>query len=370
MHIADTGLVSRCVPGTDRANLTFPAVVRLSDATLIATWRSGSTKDGDDEVIEVSRSSDGAKTWSEPEHPFSRPAISGIGGTIKLCYLTELRPGRLIAAALWVDRETYPDATRLFNPDTMGCLPMAIVLADSHDGGASWSPWREVPTPEDLGPPSLTNPVMQLPDDTLVMSIESNKHYTDASRWYQKVVMFHSTDDGRTWGEPVIAGFDPTGRIFNWDQRAAVAPDGRVGTFLWTYNADTETYLNIHRRISADGGRTWSKARDLGITDQAAHPAVLPDGRTVLAWVDRFETHSIRARMAPAIDGEFEPETQVVLYTHPVPGDDPSGAPGSTLWTFGLPYGESLSDGQVIVVYYAGTEAAMDIHWARLDVND
>jgi hypothetical protein len=74
--------------------------------------------------------------------------------------------------------------------------------------------------------------------------------------------------------------------------------------------------------------------------------------------------------MAPAIDGEFEPETQVVLYTHPVPGDDPSGAPGSTLWTFGLPYGESLSDGQVIVVYYAGTEAAMDIHWARLDVND
>ena len=54
--------------------------------------------------------------------------------------------------------------------------------------------------------------------------------------------------------------------------------------------------MNIHRRVSSDGGHTWSAPEDIGVTDQAAHPAVLPDGRTVLAWVDRFQSQSIKAR--------------------------------------------------------------------------
>ena len=36
------------------------------------------------------------------------------------------------------------------------------------------------------------------------------------------------------------------------------------------------------------------------------------------------------------------------------------------LWSFGLPFAETLPDGEVLVVYYAGTPGAMDIHWARL----
>ena len=168
----------------------------------------------------------------------------------------------------------------------------------------------------------------------------------------------------------MIAGFDPTGRIFNWDQRAGVAPDGRIGTFLWTYDNKTQTYLNMHRRISADGGRTWSEAEDLGMTDQAAHPAILPDGRTVLSWVDRFNTQSIRARLAPSIDGDFDPASEVVLYEHEaLTSNDPRGALGFSVWSFGLPYAETLPDGDVLVVYYAGTESAMDIHWTRLSVD-
>jgi hypothetical protein len=38
------------------------------------------------------------------------------------------------------------------------------------------------------------------------------------------------------------------------------------------------------------------------------------------------------------------------------------------LWSFGLPYAETLPDGDVLVMYYAGTDKQMDIHWARLRV--
>ena len=366
MRIIDSGVLSRSVPGTDRANLTFPAVLCLSDGTLIATWHSGSTKDCLDEVVEVSRSMDLGRTWSTPERPFEVPALRGVRGTIKIVYLTELAPGRLIAASMWIDRETHPDAPGLFNPETEGCVPMYILLADSEDFGETWSAWREVPMAEAIGPASLTNPIMQLADGTLVMTIESNKHYLDTSKWYQRVVALHSTDHGRTWGEPVTIGFDPAGRIFNWDQRAAVAPDDKIGAFAWTYDTEAESYLNIHRRVSSDGGHTWSAPEDIGVTDQAAHPAVLPDGRTVLAWVDRFRSQSIKARVAPSIDGPFDPESEVTLYTHQAPADDPKGALGFSVWTFGLPYAEALTDGTVLVVYYAGSEPAMDIHWARL----
>src|SRR5262249_26109924 len=159
----------------------------------------------------------------------------------------------------------------------------------------------------------------------------------------------------------------PTGRIFNWDQRAAVAPDGRLAAFTWTYDSTTCRYLNVHRRISRDSALSWSPAEDLGFSDQPSHPAILPDGRTVLAWVDRFGSRWIRARLASDVAGPFEAWTEVTIYAHGSAAgsgsdrDDTGGVLGDmALWSFGLPYAETLGDGDVLVVYYAGTPAAMD----------
>lgn len=247
---------------------------------------------------------------------------------------------------------------------------MEILLAESGDEGRSWSGWQHIPMPAEIGPASLTNPILKLRDGALAMSIETNKHYADRSRWYQKVVFFHSTDQGQTWDDPVIAGQDPTGRIFNWDMRSCVAPDGRIAIFAWTYDTQTTTYLNIHRRISRDQGHSWSAPEDLGITDQAGPPAVLPDGRIVLAWVDRFVSHSIHARLAAAVDAPFDPASEVVIYTHgsEAKRDDNTGdlLVEMGAWSFGLPSATALPDGDVLVVYYAGDNGAMDIHWARL----
>lgn len=351
--------------------LAFPHVVALANGTLLATYRSGTTKDSPDETIELCRSYDNGHTWSEPQRPFGEPAVDGRRGSLRVCYLTELAPDRLLAAALWVDRTTYPGQP-LFNPETEGCLPMAVLLAESSDGGDTWSDWRRVPMPAEIGPPSLTDPILKLADGSLAMSIETNKTYHDRSRWYQKVVFFHSTDQGQSWSAPVDVGVDPSGRIFNWDQRCGVAPDGRVVAFAWTYDTQTATYLNIHRRVSEDHGHTWSAPDDIGVTDQAAHPAILPDGRVVLAWVDRFQTHSIRARLAPGIDGVFDPASEVVLYTHGHrSGQDESTADllaEMALWSFGLPYAEALPDGDVLVLYYTGDGTTLDIHWARLKI--
>lgn len=369
MQIIASGILSRGEPGTTRAFLTFPTVSALADGTLLATLRAGDQKDTAGERIEVYRSIDGV-SWHGPSHPFSAPSIEGKAGSLKLCYLTELAPGRLLAAAMWVDRTSYPGQP-LFNPKTEGCLPMAILLSGSVDNGETWSTWRRVPMPADIGPPSLTSPILKLKDGRLAMSIETNKTYLDASRWKQRAVFLHSTDEGKTWSAPATVAQDPTGRIFNWDLRCGVAPDGRIGSFAWTYDSTTAKYLDIHRRVSSDGGGSWTAPEDIGVADQAAHPAIFPDGRTVLAFVDRFGSQSIRARAAAAVDASFDPASEVTIYSHaapPVGADDDTGQAlaGMELWSFGLPYAEALPDGDALVLYYAGTANALDIAWARL----
>ncbi len=371
LQVVEEGIFARSQPGTRRANLAFPSVVVLSNGTLLGMCRAGTTKDSDDETMELYESHDGGRVWHE--RPFPAPTtLHGKRGSWRLCYITEIKPQHLLAASMWVDRETYPGKP-LFNPETEGCLPMFILMADSYDFGKTWSPWRWVPLPEEIGPASLTTPIMKLPNGTLAMSIETNKDYEDRSKWFQKVVLFHSRDKGKTWGPPVTVGQDPAGRIFNWDQRAAVTPDGRIVALVWTFDTQTNTYLNVHRRISSDGGHKWSAVDDLGFTDQAGHPAIFPDGRVIVPYVDRFNTHSIRARWAEDVAASLAPETETVIYNHhaAISRDctkDTTGESltGMFLWSYGLPHAEALPGGDAIVVYYAGTPQAMDIRWARL----
>ncbi len=374
LHIADTSIAVRGTESTRRAVNTFPSLLTLSNREVLLAYRVGSTKDSDDEIVEIRRSTDAGRSWGEPIVPFPND-MHGVRGSQKLAYLTELPGERLLAATMWVNRAVHPGKP-LFNAKTEGCLPMAIVIFESTDGGRSWGAGRQVPMPASVGPPSLTAPLLRLSDGRLAMSIESNKHYDDTLPWLQFVSYFHSADNGRHWMGPTVVAQDPTGRIFNWDQRAGVAPDGRIASFTWTYDSTTKKYVNIHRRISADGGVSWSVPEDLGIADQAGRPAILPDGRVVLPWVDRFVSHSIRVRAARGIDAPLEAGTELELYRLETAAKQESSTTSTGdlladmgLWTFGLPFAERMPDGDVLVAYYAGAAARMDIHVARLQVS-
>ena len=371
MRIVDAGAITQSAPGTDRAVFTFPALLACRDGSLLLTCRRGSDKDCADEWVELYRSLDGGRRWGRIDSEFPAAKVGGAGSSLRVVYLTEINEGHLLAASMWIDRETHPGAP-LFNPRTEGCLPMGIFLADSFDGGRSWSAWRQVELPADIGPPSLTNPLIKLPDGALLLSVETNKRYEDDSKWYQRVVALRSYDGGLSWDAPSDAGYDPSGRIFNWDQRIGLTVDGRLVSFAWVYDTLDARYCNIRRRVSSDSGRVWSAAQDIGIADQAGHPAMLLDGRIILAWVDRFGSGSIRARAAADACADFDPASEVVIYKHSEKARQTRGTTGTlddmSIWTYGLPYAEALEDGDVMVVYYAGDQRAMDIHYARLSL--
>jgi hypothetical protein len=365
--IAARGILSHAEAGTDRAMLTFPSVTALASGSLIATLRAGATKDDAGERIEIHRAASRGDAWSGPVAVLPAPHIDGKAGSLKLCYLTETMPGSLLAAAMWVDRQSHPGAP-LFNTETDGCLPMAIVLARSDDDGQSWGPWQRVPLPARLGPPSLTAPILALPDGGLVMSIETNKTYADAGPWDQRAVFLGSGDGGTTWSEPRTVARDPSGRLFNWDMRCAVRPDGRIETFAWTYDTSAGAYLDIHRRTATADASDVTEPVPLGFADQPGRPAILPDDRLVLPYVDRFGAGQICARVAHGPDGDFG--APIVLHRQEAQTDTASAGKETlsqmSQWSYGLPSAEVLPGGAVLILWYAGTPERMDIHWARL----
>ena len=201
IHITETSIAVRGTEGTRRTVNTFPSLLTLSNGEVLLVCRAGSTKDSDDEIIEIRRSTDAGRSWGEPIAPFPDD-LDGVRGSQKLAYLTELPGGALLAATMWVNRAAHPGKP-LFNAKTEGCLPMAIMIFESTDGGRSWGAGRPVPMPASVGPPSLTAPLLRLSDGRLAMSIESNKRYDDPLPWRQFVSYFHSADNGRHWtGRP------------------------------------------------------------------------------------------------------------------------------------------------------------------------
>jgi hypothetical protein len=84
MEIVDRGTVSRAEAGGPRAVLTFPSVTLLGDGSLIASLRSGSTKDSADETVELHRSTDLGRTWSGPLHRFAPTRVGARAGSLKV----------------------------------------------------------------------------------------------------------------------------------------------------------------------------------------------------------------------------------------------------------------------------------------------
>ena len=115
MQIVSTGVLSQSEAGTNRANLTFPNFVTLSNGDVLANWRTGLTKDDADvmlscEEILIECALDGTpvnfsyskKTNSQDLRPIQRISWS-ITGWRRSTYLSAVEAGKCATYAGKVD---------------------------------------------------------------------------------------------------------------------------------------------------------------------------------------------------------------------------------------------------------------------------
>ena len=163
-----------------------------------------------------------------------------------------------------------------------------------------------------------------------------------------------------------------------WDQRLAVDPTtGGLVAMFWTHDRQIAQDLPMHIAWGSADGQTWTQPVSTGIAGQIATPVILPDGRLFAAYVHRHHPPSLRAILSGNGGRTWTAAPELVFYEK-ARGSQESGMGGArdfgdywadmSIWTFGHPAPLLLPDGEVLVLYYAGDETAMGVHWVRIAV--
>ncbi len=194
-------------------------------------------------------SADGGCTWGEP-----RPYVSGL--------LTLASPyGRIISAA---DGALYLPLYGYARQGSSATEELSL-LVRSPDDGESWG--DESPVARGYNETSFAF----LPDGALVAAARSTSGH---------VAILHSTDQGRTWSDPVQVTRD--------GEHPADLTVLQSGQLLLTFGRRIRP-LGCGALLSADGGRTWRREREVllagdGIENQdLGYPSTvqLADGHIV-----------------------------------------------------------------------------------------
>ncbi|WP_246081187.1 exo-alpha-sialidase [Nonomuraea mesophila] len=193
-----------------------------------------------DEVVTLTNaavvSGDGGATFGPPSRsPLREPPV-------------ELHDGRFFAT------EYYPART---GPHTAA---LGVLTSSSLDDGESWlRSEATLTTPGDLLPGGAAyGAPVQLPDGTILISVYARYGGTGA---YQAEV-YASQDGGTTFTRRGVIATPSEG--FGYTE-AAVAQTAD-GSLLAVLRHDGGKYSTLHQSRSADGGRTWSPARELRLS--------------------------------------------------------------------------------------------------------
>lgn len=372
MKIIDRGTIITGKQGTDQQSCCFPGICVLPDNRWICGFRAApSKKETAGQKALITYSDDEGKTWNAPMDCFTPPSVDGAPGLFHAVYLTALGGKRVLATLFWVDNHD-PDLP-FFNEETEGLLDSKTFFSLSDDNGLSWSePWLMDTTPFKQ-PTPITGPVLILPNGEWACQFELNKHYYDTAEWRHSSVIMFSKDEGRTWPEHAITSNDPENKLFYWDQRPAVLADGKILDFFWTYNNDTKKYNNITARESLDNGRNWSEIWDTGVAGQPAPPVSVSDGNTAMVFVERDQEPVIKMRINKDNGKTWLDDTEMIIYETSTSSQTWQKKSMQDTWdemskfSIGLPATARLHNGDILIVYYAGSNPDLtDIQWCRV----
>ncbi|MDP7398574.1 MAG: sialidase family protein [Lentisphaeria bacterium] len=158
-------------PGCFPSGPQHGPVTQLRDGTLV--WPIGLARPGVHHVTYVFRSTDGGRTWSQgyPVCPTGEPAVIELASGRLLAVVRNNLPPRPDACEVFFE-SGHEDPWRLWSmqygqnmPDNIGSVQKNVLLADSDDGGETWTNVR--PGSPLLG--EMHGSAVELPDGRIVI---------------------------------------------------------------------------------------------------------------------------------------------------------------------------------------------------------
>ena len=302
-------------------------------------------------LLMVSR--DEGRSWSDPS-PVPRGGIRGV----ECPGLTATRNGRIVLNQWRFQWHAWPGAHHrgsaegLTSPKTlarsiarrgdaagrkfpMHLLESVITCARgdgelrvhlSDDGGRTFPRSRRVKTHPFCGGYGMRGAI-ELPDGGLLLPLSDPPLYR---------AVFHvcSNDCGENWSAPTLIAEEP-GKEFEEPAGLLVA-DSRILLLLRENRSGV-----LHRTVSDDGGRTWSRPAPTGIRDYPAQLFGMQDGNIACVAGRRFEPYGIMLHVSADGGMTWNPDWSIALR-------DDLESPD-----LGYPTVCRRQSGELFVVYYA-----------------
>lgn len=272
----------------------WPTMARRSNGELVAAYSGG--REGHIDPfgrVEFIRSKDNGKTWSWPQVLMDTPIddrdagiVETPRGTLLVTTFTSLAYEKVLSEAKgWdADRiERWQSVQRGTSAGERKAL-LGTWMLRSTDGGVQWSAPYRVPVNSPHGPVALR-------DGRLLYA---GKRLWDTTA---EIGVCESTDDGLTWRWLAEIPSRPGDTAANYHELHAVeAADGRLIAHVRNHNSpnDRETLQSE----SADGGKTWTPPRPIGVWGLPSHLLRLQDGRLLMTYGYRRAPRGNHARVS------------------------------------------------------------------------
>lgn len=338
--IADTRVISR----QPEIYCGWPTLTRRAGGELLVVWSGGR----EHHVcpfgrVDLMRSKDGGETWSWPRTLLDGPIDDRDAGVVETA-----KGSLLVTTFTSLAYESYELNKALARkPGDKGAWPAEKIerwlsvhnrisaeqrqaelgewMIRSTDGGVTWSSRYPSVVNSPHGP-------IQLSDGRLL--------YAGKVLWTgdKEVGVCESKDDGKTWSWladiPTREGDDAKNNYH--ELHAADAGDGRLIVQIRNHNK-TNAGETLQCE-SADGGKSWTVPRSIGVWGLPSYLTNLKDGRLLMTYGHRRKPFGNQARVSGNAGRSWsEPMT--------ISGD---GAGGD----LGYPSTAQLDDGSLVTVWY------------------
>ncbi|MSP13149.1 MAG: exo-alpha-sialidase [Chloroflexi bacterium] len=374
ISIASTGLVYHNPKPYLRSQHAYhPSLVLLADGELICTFDLGQAVEALDYRTYLSRSSDGGQSWEFqgpllPTH-VGRPATSSVR-------TSGLSDGRLVGFGGRFYRDDPEQG--LVNRETLGYVPMDLILTRSDNRGRSWSPAQEIQPP--LAGPGfeICHRIVELPGGRWLAPVSTWRGWHGEAPSGEKTVVLISEDQGQSWPEYGVIFDGTAGGVIHWEVSVVSLGGERLLAVVWAHDPTEGKNLPTPFALSEDGGKSFSPAKATGLRGQTCKALCLQGAEEggaaqILCVYRRDDRPGLWANLARLNGNEWTNLAELPLWGAQMASSGMAGQTNSaeelSSLKFGYPSMVQVSADEVLLVFWCWEDCISNIRWIRLRVS-
>jgi len=376
VELLETDVIYRNpLPGHQAVAITHPFVHPLSETELICTYKHGQAQYAADNMVHISRSTDGGRTWQH-EGPFRDRKKDPVPYQYSAACVTALRDGSLLMLNWRCDR-SHPDKLYV-NPKTGGHQPLEGAYFRSADAGRTWSEpvIGRFPAAAEGMTHALGGPVIELADGRWMQLSEPWLSYDSTQPYDVRAYVMMSEDEGRTWGPQIkIANRNADGRAFSHGHIIHL-PDGRLYALYWTMSTDMTEFHGLSYNMSTDEtGAVWTAPQPTGIPGQSSFPVAIDDQRLAIIYSERDSpAPGIKVVLSEDAGRTWDIGNAAVVWD--AYGEEALGVPMTDTYpcshdaiAYGAPHLGRLNNHELIATFWCTQSADTHVRFARLKIS-